>query len=103
MRQVKFIPILILGVFLLLRCNVPRQTYSFCNFSTQGKYVLCGTDTTAILTNVEYKTKRDRQVKELTYTILESDQQIDISKLRRYLNRDQSEGGWEIELIFNIK
>ena len=92
-----------LGIILVSRCNTSTHTRSFCHFSTEGRYVLCGTDTTAVLTNVEYKTKRDRPIKELTYIIFESNQQIDVSRLRRYLIRDQHEGGWEIELNFEVE
>ena len=101
MKQVKFIPILILVALLLSMCNVPLQTHSFCNFSTRGKYVLCGADTIAVLTAVEYGMKKDRMVKELTFKVLDNSTNVDIDKLLRYLTREQN--GWEIELNFDIE
>lgn len=98
------LPIVFVGLLTSLtlsQCNIPLDSTALYRYSTQGKYVLYGPDTVAVLTSVEYSWERNRRIKELTFKIIDNNAQIDIDELLRYLSRERS--GWEIELNFDIE
>ena len=93
----------IIGLFIIIglsQCNVPLDSKALYRFSTQDKYVLYGPDTIAVLSSVEYGWEKGHRIKELTFTILDNNTQVDIDALLRYLSRENN--GWEIELNFDL-
>lgn len=84
----------------LTQCTIPLDSRALYRYSTQGKYVLYGPDTVAVLTSVEYGWEKGKRVNELTFKITNNNTPIDIEELLRYLSRERN--GWEIELNFDM-
>jgi hypothetical protein len=105
MKKGIFVLLIALSSVILVNCNTPSNVQGRCNFTTVDRYVLCGGDTIAELTNVEYGMKKNgRIVKELTFTVLDNSKSIDVDRLIRYLTQhNRKNGNYEVEINFNLE